>query len=314
MKKQKSKAPVALFLTVAVVTMTLTGCKEKDGPAGKKAGAEAKAETVYAVNTYLAHAGTLDAYLEFGGDVQAMSSVDILPDTNGKIFAVHVTPGTFVRRNQLIAEIDPSRPGMFYEKSPVRASIDGTITSLPYSIGTTVAPSMSMGKIATANDLQVTVSVAERYVARIQNNLSAQLTFDAYPGEVFPAHVVEVSPVLNEVSRTMQVKLRLDTDDQRIKIGMYARVKLITDEHKGVLVLPYSALVRRGEDNYVFVVDTQSNTVSQVKVIAGLRVDDQIEISQGIHDGDEVVIKGQTLLNDGAKINVLSTVKQGSEA
>ncbi|GMO63611.1 MAG: efflux RND transporter periplasmic adaptor subunit [Treponemataceae bacterium] len=313
MKKQKINALLGAALLTVAAAAGLAGCAKANATA-PGAAAAAKPETIYAVNTAMVKAGNLDAYLEFGGDVAAASSIDVLPDSQGKVSRLYVKVGEAVRRNQLLADVDPSHPGMNYELSPVRAPIAGTITSLPFPVGATVAPSVSIAKISTANDLAITIEVAERFVSRIKMGQNAQLFFDAYPGEVFDARVIEIAPVLNTSSRTMTVKLSVgENSGYRIKIGMYARVKLVTDERKDVIVIPYNALVRRGAGNFVFVVNPLDTTVEMIEVTEGIRVDDQIEITKGLLDGDEVVIKGQTLLDDGAKINVISTVKLGSE-
>lgn len=297
-------------LLAAALGGVLLGCnRNNSAPAQAQ---QAPAETVYAVNTYIAHPSSLDAYLEFGGDVEASSSVDILPDTAGKLSRLLVKVGDFVNRNQLVAYVDPSRPGLNYEASPVRAPISGTVTALPFPVGSTVAPTVAIGKISTANELEITINVAERFVSRIKLNQSARLVFDAYPAETFIATVVEISPVLNTASRSMTVKLRLNTRDPRVKIGMYARVKLITDEKRGVIAVPNDALVRRAGKPLVFVVNRGDNSVAMIEVAEGIRVDDQVEILSGLSAGDEVVVKGHTLLDAGSRVNVISTVNEGA--
>jgi multidrug efflux pump subunit AcrA (membrane-fusion protein) len=298
---------IGAALMVAALMLTLASCKKGETAAGPVVAEEIA--TTYAVNTYAVQAGNLDAYLEFGGDVEAASSVDILPDAAGKLVRIYVRPGDRVTRNQRIADVDPSRPGMNYALSPVNSPIQGTVTSLPVPVGSTVAPSMSIGKISTAGDLEVTVNVAERYVSRIALNQSALLSFDAYPAESFQARVVEVSPVLNVASRTMEAKLHLVNPDARIKIGMYARVRLITDARKNAIVVPYDALVRRSGNPYIFVV-REDNVVNMAAVTEGIRVDDRIEILAGLKAGDQIVVKGQTLLDNGSKVNVISQVSQ----
>ncbi|GMO68386.1 MAG: efflux RND transporter periplasmic adaptor subunit [Treponemataceae bacterium] len=292
---------IAVFAAVIMVS-----CAKKS--AEQQAADDAPPETVYAVNSFITQTGTLDAYLEFGGDVEASSSVDILPDTAGRITAIYVKPGTRVSSGQTIAAIDASRPGLNYAPNPVRAPISGTITSVPYSIGTTVSPSMSIGKVSSANNLEITIQVAERFVSRIRLGQRATLLFDAYPAEHFNATVVEVSPVLNVASRSMEVKLHLVTVDPRVKIGMYARVKLVTDEKENAIVVPYTALVRRQGGAYVFAIEKNTNTVTMLPIQEGIRVDDRIEILSGLSGGQEIVVKGQTLLNDGSKVNIVSTV------
>ena len=57
---------------------------------------EVAQQTVFAVNAFLSYKGDLNGYLEFGGDVSAVSSVDVLPDTSGKISRIYVSVGDVV--------------------------------------------------------------------------------------------------------------------------------------------------------------------------------------------------------------------------
>ncbi len=294
-----------LLCCAAAGVLVSCGSKTED-----PAAAETKQnETVFAVNTYVAQKGNLDDYLEFGGDVVAASSVDILPETSGKLSAVYVSVGSTVRKDQVIAEVDPSRPGMTYSVSPIKAPISGTITSLPVPVGSTVGPTMSVGKVSNTDKLEISMSVAERFVSRIKMGQTAYLQFDAYPGEQFTAKVTKISPVLDTTTRTMAVTLQLDPPDSRIKAGMFARIRLITDTKKDIIVIPNSAIVSRQGETYVFIADKtggQSAVARREKVTAGIRVDDMTEILSGIKDGESVVIKGQTLLENGSKLNIVS--------
>ena len=263
-------------------------------------------DVTYAVNTYRTVPSNLDDYLEFGGDVSAVSSVDVLPDAAGKLLNIYVEVGDVVKKNQLLATVDPSKPGLYYEPSPVRAPVAGTVSSFPLSTGATVSQSTSIGKISSTSDVEITISVAERFVSRINLGQTATLTFDAYPGESFTAKVTEISPVLDTVTRTMTVKLRLDPKDSRVKIGMYARVKLVTETKENVIVVPSTAVIVRNEKPYVFIV--QGGTASLCAVTLGLKIDNKQEITSGLNIGNEVIISGQTLLDDGSKVNVVSCI------
>jgi len=287
---------------IAALFLTLGGCnKNTTGTAlAQGAGDAAPAETVYAVNTATVHSGSLDAYLEFGGDVAAASSVDVMPEASGRLHRLAVKVGDFVERNQLIGEVDPSHPGLNYALSPVRTPIAGTVVSLPFAVGSTVAPGISIARISTANNLEITIEVAERFVSRVRLAQRASLVFDAYPGETFDARVVEISPVINATSRTETVTLTISPQG-KIKIGMYARVKLITDEHKNVLVIPYDSITMRNDQAFVYVRDRVANTAKLVGISPGIRVDDMLEVRSGLLDGDEIVVKVRHCLMTAAR-------------
>ena len=198
---------------------------------------------------------------------------------------------------------------MTYSFSPVKAPVSGTVTSLPVPVGTTVAPSLSLGKVSSISDLEITISVAERFISRVALNQKAYVNFDAYPGEVFMAKVTKVSPVLDTLTRTMNVTLEFESTDKRIKAGMYANVKLITEEKQDVSVIPVTALVSRNGEDFVYTVkenESGENYVEKRLVQPGIKVDGIMEIKGGLSLGEIVVTKGQTLLNEGDLVNVVS--------
>ena len=301
---QRSVKFVALVFALAFVFFS---CSKDEGTAVVPVESQ---ETVFAVNTYVAAAENLDEYLEFGGDVVAASSVDVMPDTSGKIANIRVRVGDYIEKNQILAYVDPSRPGMTYESSPIRAPVAGTVTAFPVSVGSMVAPSVSIAKISNTKNLEINISVAERFVSRIAVGQPALLTFDSYPGEVFTAKVAEVNPVLDTTSRSMGVKLVLDPPDNRIKIGMYCRVKLITESKAGVVAIPREAIVNRSGQESVFVVN--GNTVENCPISVGITVDNMVEVISGLTAGNEVVVSGQTLLDSGSKVNVINRQQGGN--
>jgi multidrug efflux pump subunit AcrA (membrane-fusion protein) len=101
------------------------------------------------------------------------------------------------------------------------------------------------------------------------------------------------------------LKLSIEPTDSRIKAGMYARIKLITANYQDVVCVPYKSIVMDLENNYVFILN-EDNTVTKKTVTLGIRVDDTIQILDGVFEGEKIIVKGQNLLSDGAKVNVLS--------
>jgi multidrug efflux pump subunit AcrA (membrane-fusion protein) len=94
---------------------------------------------------------------------------------------------------------------------------------------------------------------------------------------------------------------------------MFAKVKIITEEKNNIVKIPASAVVRRFGDTYVFsVVTDPSDPVFQIArkklVVPGILIDDQLEIRQGLSADEEIVVRGQTLLEDGSRVNVVDRV------
>lgn len=295
----------AVIAACVIGIFMITGCKK---PGAAAVAAPAEEEVVYAVTGYKTAIGNLDDYLEFGGDVSSVSAVDVIPDMAGKISSIKVGVGDMVQKDDVIAYVDASRPGMNYKASPVKAPISGRIISFTPMLGATVSQAMAIAKISNTDELEIKMSVPERFISRIHKNQTASIAFDSYPGVTFYANIFEVSPVLDTMTRTMDVKLRLSEKDERIKVGMFARIHLVTDTVKNATVIPSSCIVTRDTKPYVFVIGGggDSKTVSLRAVTVGLSVDNKSEIISGLSEGEVIVMKGQSLLNDGAKVNVIS--------
>ena len=292
---------------------------ESDGEAspqegGSQAGAGAGnvvrgdgVETVFAVNVTPAIEGEIKDYIEVNGEIETTATIDVFPETNGELTELFVRVGQFVRRDQIVGEVDPSRPGQNFVASPIRAPIAGTVVALPGRVGQTVSVSSPVVRISRTNELEVVTYVAERFISKVQEGLNAVVRLDAYPEERFLARVSELSPVVDPATRTLEVKLRLNEPDDRVRAGMFAAVRIITEEKAGIVKIPADCLVSRFGRTFVFVVD-ENGVAEQRDVTPGIEVDNILEIVDGLEPGERVVYQGQSLLEDRAQVRVIETV------
>jgi len=299
-------------ITVITIISLLffSACNKQAAETSKKS--EEETVTSFAVSTTLAVKGEIKDYLQLNGDIAAKTTVDTFADTAGKLKILYVKVGDTVQKDQVIAEVDPSRPGMTFAASPVKASISGTVTQVPIQIGSVVAPNFPIAKISKMDELEVILYVAERFISKMRIGLPAVIKTDAFPGEIFRGSISELSPVVDNISRTMKIKLKLEDPKSLLKAGMFAVVKLITEEKEDIVKIPAEALIKRFGENYVFVIKEDPSSDRQLaekrEVISGLRIDNQLEIIKGLDGGEEIVIRGQTLLDNNSPIKVISTI------
>lgn len=312
MKIRKSfiVAAVALIAVVLTAVYAKTIGKSSGKPAGVGGrGGRGGNSAVVSVRTMTAEITTLHGYVNTNGEVESQNSVSVYPDMGGKVISTSVMLGSSVKKNDIIAYVDPSEPGTNYRSSPVYAPISGSVISTPLKNGKKVTTSTAIAIIGDINNLQVTANVPERYVAVLKKGLKAEVSVEAYPGVIFEATVSRVSPVVDATTRTKEVILTFDRHDERINAGMFAKVKLYTEDYSGAVVMPSDALVQNGDDFFAYIVNSSgdSETVSKVKVEKGKTVDGYVQILSGVKAGDKVVIQGMTSLGDGSKILDISS-------
>ena len=281
--------------------------KEKDG---KDAGPEVP---VFAVNTTQAVQGQIRDYIALSGDIIAGSTVDAYSEAAGKITRLFVAVGNRVSRGDSIAAVDPSRPGMTFRESIVTAPISGTVVALPAQVGMTISQAVPLARIAGGGALEIRLFVSERFISRMAMNLPCEITLDAWPGDVFQGSISEVSPTVDPTSRTMEIKVNVMNADSKLKAGMFAKVRVITERKNNIVKIPSAAMINRFGEQYVYVVEKDAenpefNIVKKRTIKHGILIDGVLEIIDGLAPDEEIVVRGQTLLDDGARVNIIERV------
>jgi RND family efflux transporter MFP subunit len=197
---------------------------------------------------------------------------------------------------------------MTYRWGVATAPITGTVVALPAQVGQTVSQAVPLARIAGGSALEIKLYVAERFISKMAMNLPCEITLDAWPGEVFQGSVSEVAPTVDAASRTMEVRVNVNNTDNKLKAGMFAKVRIITEQKTNLVKIPSSALISRFGEQYIFTVDKSDPAapVARKKIVTpGILIDGVLEIQQGLAPDEEIVIRGQSLIEDGSRINIV---------
>ncbi len=297
-----------VILTVSVA-FNIIGSGEKAPQEEKRMTPSAMAdsadtEILSSVNTEKPSRESISESLRVSGDVVAENSVEIYPDTSGKLIKRFVSIGDYVSKGDVIAKVDPSKPGTVYEASPVESTISGTVTRLPGSLGYTVTTATSVATIGDLENLQIQVFIPEKYLAWIKSGLKGEAEFTPYPGKKFAVYIAETSPVLDSDSRTIGVKLSFENFDSKVvKAGMFASVSIFTKVSENTLTVPSSSVLDSGNGNYVYVVQDNKAIIRYVET--GLASETKTEILSGIDGKDDVIVSGQSLVTNGASVKII---------
>jgi multidrug efflux pump subunit AcrA (membrane-fusion protein) len=321
-------SPLGVAGLLLFTALGFAACGNSKAPAsdagasgGRPGGAPGVANTpqVFAVNTTTAVQGAISDYIALAGDIVSGSSVDAYSDMTGKITKLYVSVGSQVTKDMPIAEVDPSSPGRTFIPSVAKSPISGTIVSLTAQLGMTVSPALSLARIAGGNGLEIKVYVAERFISKMTEKLPCEIILDAWPGETFRGSITELSPVVDPASRTMEVKINVENPGSKLKAGMFVKVRIITEAKEDIVKIPYAALVSRFGETYVFTVETDPSDpafkVARRRVITpGILVDGVQEVQKGLSPREEIIVKGQSLLSDGSRVNVVERIAPLSAA
>ncbi|RLB27880.1 MAG: hypothetical protein DRG66_04670 [Deltaproteobacteria bacterium] len=156
--------------------------------------------------------------------------------------------------------------------------------------------------IMNIDKVKAEISLPEVHLARINIGNPVEVTVDTYPGITFRGKISTINPMVNPVSRAFKVKVEIPNKDHRLKSGMFARVKIYHKIHKDALIVPFKSVMRREGDTVVFVID--DDTVRLRSVTAGINNEREIEVIDGLKEGEEVVIEGHYGMANKTKVRV----------
>ena len=176
------------------------------------------------------------------------------------------------------------------------ASFDGTVLQTNVNVGDQVSSTTLVLTVANLKTLQVTASIDETTIKRVATGQSAQITFDAFPGQTFQGKVLSIplqGALQNDVM-VYQVPLSLEGADKlSLLVGMTANVKVQVAEAQNALLVPTMALQKVNGLYQVLVADTgdpQAQPAS-VPVEVGLSDGTYTEVTKGLNEGDRVVVE-----------------------
>ena len=154
--------------------------------------------------------------------------------------------------------------------------------------------------IASIYRLRVLLSVPEEYVSLIHVGQKANLMFQERPNQNFTGQVSRTSASIDQNTRTLLVEVRL-INTQRLVPGMYVNVGFIDVKAQPPLIIPGAAIVVRGGQNSVAVVE--DNIVHLRQIVIGRDYGDQTEVLSGLREGDAIVLDVTDEVTDGTRID-----------
>ncbi len=213
--------------------------------------------------------------------------------------------------SQQIRELERNRKTQ--SRIQVRAPQDGVVTELNARHGMYVKPDMQVMTLSDLSSLWLMADVYERQSAWVAVGQTAEMRLSAYPGEVFEGEIDFVYPSLDPTTRTLRARVHFDNPNERLKPDMLADVQIFAGPKEGVLSIPTQALIRNGRTDRVIVAEGEGK-FRAVNVVAGMESGDWVEISEGLSEGEQVVVSGQFLIDSEANIRASAMRMQGGDA
>ncbi|MDE7074660.1 MAG: efflux RND transporter periplasmic adaptor subunit [Odoribacter sp.] len=190
------------------------------------------------------------------------------------------------------------------EKMNVKAPFKGVIVSLPYyTPGVEVASGADMAGIMDYSKMYVETQFPENTLPHLKVGQKVHITNYNIKSDTLRGRLSQLSPAINEETRTFAGYIEIDNPDLKLRPGMFAKADVITVRKDSVLSIPKEIIKNRRGGKVVYTVD---RSMAEEKVIrTGISDDKYVEVEKGLDAGEKVVIKGHEWLRNRSKVKVM---------
>lgn len=193
-------------------------------------------------------------------------------------------------------------------RTVIRAPFGGVVDERYVDVGSTVSPGDPIARLVDLDPIRVVAGVPERYAPDVRAGDEAVLSFDVLNGESFDARIRYVGATVDPENRTFAIEVLLPNPERRIKPQMVADMAVTRRAVSEAIVVPQDALVRV-ENGYVayVVAERGGTTVAEVRpVTLGPARRNQVVVTEGVADGERLIVVGQKSVEDGDRVRIVS--------
>lgn len=187
----------------------------------------------------------------------------------------------------------------------VKSPISGVVGRKNIEAGANVMPSSPIMTIFKIDQVMVKISVPENEIPNFKIGNKAKIRIPALGNFKSDGVIKELGMVANMISHTYDVKISVQNKGLKIRPGMVCNVYFENEKNQSLLSIPNNAILTDNSQKYVFILNSDNNTVRKQEIETGNFIGNNIVVKRGISQNDNIIIVGQQMLYNNAKVSVL---------
>lgn len=252
----------------------------------------------------------------------ASTSYELAEDTYQRLLALYeeeiISTQDFqsarAQRDQARAQMDQAEKQLL--DTGIEAPFSGRVEERFVRTGELINPGMPVVRLVNTDAVRITAGVPERYSGQIMEGSPVNVRLRSQNGITFESTVSFSGNVIDNATRTFPIEVELQNSEGIIKPEMVVDIHVRRTTIEDAIIIPRTAIIRDEEGTNVFVVsESNGEPVAElVPVSTGFATGPIIEIVDGIHIGDEVIITGMSTLSVGDRLNILNRFNSTDKA
>ena len=211
-----------------------------------------------------------------------------------------------IKKNELLEPINFNQK---VNKGDVIAKLSSNTITAPFSgvIGKRGISASSLGGentiILTLDDSKIIfcdLMIAETYAAILKKGLKLNATFSAYKDKTFLGTIESVASRVDAQTRSILARAKINNENFEILPGSLLEIEILYNE-KNALSIPETALIMEGNKKFIYKI-IENNTIKKTEIKTGIRDQGNLEVIDGLTQGDKVIAEGLNKVRSGMKV------------
>ncbi len=194
----------------------------------------------------------------------------------------------------------------------LRAPVNGVVLQKNVVQGQAIMAGAPLLQIADLSTVWLEADVFENDLGAVRTGQHAEVTFDAYPGDVVHGRVTYVYPTVDPVARTGRVRIELANAGDRVRPGLFGTARIRAPLGTRGVVIPRQAALVTGDRQLVFVELADGRLVPRL-VMLGIETDSLVEVRSGLRAGERVVAAAAFLLDAESNLGAAMAAMAGMD-
>lgn len=187
----------------------------------------------------------------------------------------------------------------------IRSSINGIVNKKMIEVGAVVAPGTQLFELVDVSKLKLKVNVNENQVANLQIGDAVQIMSSVFPNDKFSGKVTFIAAKADE---TLNFPIEIEVTNNvknSLKAGMYGTAIFKFPKQAPAILIPRTSFIGSVSSNEVYILNKEKNIAETRKVVSGRILGENVEILDGLKEGETVITSGQINLTEGTPVSVI---------
>jgi RND family efflux transporter MFP subunit len=214
---------------------------------------------------------------------------------------------TVNQARNLLQEIERFKAALDFQQKKLRdttvyAPFAGKVKERQVTPGQVVRANVPLYTIVKTDPIRLRLEIPERLAPWVRNGQMTEISLEAYEDRKFQGKIWRISPTVDQSKRTFIVEALIDNPTGDLKPGSYARASLPTNKTEHIRLIPARAVAYVFGTNKAYVVNNGVIEARDLKL--GDRFEEDVEIVEGLHEGEQVAVTQVNRLDTGTKVSL----------